>query len=200
MSESVDQGNNLFPVFFKLENMNLLVVGGGYVGWEKLSAVLKNSPNTNTKLVAIEIGEEVRALAKDYPNVQLIEKAFDPTDLEGINLVIVGVDDPEASSTIQAVCREKNILVNVADKPALCDFYLGSVVKKGDLKIAISTNGKSPTVAKRMRELLTDVIPETIDEVLQDMTAIREKLKGNFEYKVDTLNKITKAWKNSKKS
>ena len=196
---SADQGNNLFPVFFKLENMQLLIVGGGYVGWEKLSAVIKNSPATKIKIVAEEFGTEVPELAKDYPNVMLITKTFEDSDLDGVNLVIAGVDNPESSAKIQQACRARNILVNVADKPALCDFYLGSVVKKGDLKIAISTNGKSPTVAKRMREMLTDIIPDSIDEVLQEMKEIRDQLKGNFDYKVDTLNKITKAWKNSKK-
>ncbi|MGL1885408.1 MAG: bifunctional precorrin-2 dehydrogenase/sirohydrochlorin ferrochelatase, partial [Reichenbachiella sp.] len=161
MSQVEDRGNTLFPVFFKLEEMQLLVVGGGYVGWEKLNAVLKSSPLTSVKLIAKDIGPEVRELVKGFTNVTLFEKAFEPSDLKGMNLVIVGVDDPEASTAIQGECRKQNVLVNVADKPALCDFYLGSIVKKGDLKIAISTNGKSPTVAKRMRELLTDVIPET---------------------------------------
>ncbi|UXP33322.1 bifunctional precorrin-2 dehydrogenase/sirohydrochlorin ferrochelatase [Reichenbachiella agarivorans] len=195
---TTDTGNNLFPVFFKLEEMNLLIVGGGYVGWEKLSVVINNSPKTKIKLVAKEMGQEVIDLAMEYPNITLLEKAFEESDLEGINLVIVGINDPDASSSIQLICRQKNILVNVADKPSLCDFYLGSVVKKGDLKIAISTNGKSPTVAKRMRELLTDVIPDTIDEVLQNMTEIRDKLKGDFDYKVNKLNEITKSWKNGK--
>lgn len=198
MNESQDRGNTLFPVFFKLEEMNLLLVGGGYVGEEKLSAVLRSSPHTHVKVVAIEMSDDVKKLAEEYPHVELIEKAFEPSDLEGMNLAIVGIDDPKASSAIQAECRKQNILVNVADKPALCDFYLGSIVKKGDLKIAISTNGKSPTVSKRMRELLTEVIPDSIDDLLENMKRVRDKLKGDFDYKVNKLNEITGDW--SKKS
>lgn len=192
---SEDRGNTLFPVFFKLEQMNLLIVGGGYVGEEKLGAALKNSPLTQIKIVATWFSEAVQSIAKDYPNITLVEKAFEASDLEGMNLVIIGIDDPVASSQIQAACRAKNVLVNVADKPALCDFYLGSVVIKGDLKIAISTNGKSPTVAKRMRELLTEVIPDKIDDVLDQMAKVRDKLKGDFDYKVKKLDEITKDWK-----
>ncbi|RJE71496.1 bifunctional precorrin-2 dehydrogenase/sirohydrochlorin ferrochelatase [Reichenbachiella sp. MSK19-1] len=68
-------------------------------------------------------------------------------------------------------------------------------VRYGDLKIAISTNGKSPTVAKRMREMLTEVIPETIDDVLDQMAKVRDKLKGDFDYKIKKLDEITKDWK-----
>ncbi|MEP1791917.1 bifunctional precorrin-2 dehydrogenase/sirohydrochlorin ferrochelatase [Reichenbachiella sp.] len=187
-------GNNLFPVFFKLEQLHLLVVGGGNVGLEKLTSVLRNSPSTSIRLVAKEISDEVRDLAKDHPNVKLIEREFRPYDLEDIELVIVGIDNTRTSELIRDMAKARGLMVNVADKPELCDFYLGSVVKKGDLKIAISTNGKSPTVAKRIKEYLNESIPKTIDEVLQNMNKIREKLHGNFDFKVRTLNSITKDW------
>lgn len=192
--KSLKNGNNLFPVFFKLEQLQLLVVGGGHVGLEKLTAVLTNSPATNIRLVAKEISDEVREFVKDHSNVKLIEREFRPYDLEDIELVIVGIDDTRTSELIRDMAKVRGLLVNVADKPELCDFYLGSVVKKGDLKIAISTNGKSPTVAKRIKEYLNESIPESIDEVLQNMNKIREKLHGNFDFKVRTLNSITKDW------
>ena len=72
-----------------------------------------------------------------------------------------------------------------------------SVVKKGDLKIAISTNGKSPTFAKRMREILEEILPEGINAILDNLTKIREKLKGDFEYKVKKLDEITSVMKNN---
>jgi len=82
--------------------------------------------------------------------------------------------------------------VNVADKPELCDFYLGSVVKKGNLKIAISTNGKSPTIAKRLKEMFNEVLPDQLDELLQNMHIIRNKLNGSFTDKINKLNTITR--------
>jgi uncharacterized membrane protein YfcA len=79
----------------------------------------------------------------------------------------------------------------VADKPELCDFYLGSIVKKGDLKIGISTNGKSPTIAKRLKELFQDNLPDELDLSLQQMNAFRNTLNGDFAHKVKELNKAT---------
>ncbi|HMC00059.1 MAG TPA: hypothetical protein VKN14_03375, partial [Flavobacteriaceae bacterium] len=77
------------------------------------------------------------------------------------------------------------------DTPGLCDFYLGGIVTKGNIKIAISTNGKSPTVAKRLRQFFEDVIPENIDDLVKNLNKYRKTIKGNFEKKVSTLNKIT---------
>ena len=198
MPSPAEFGNNLLPVFFKLEQMKLLIVGGGFVGWEKLTAVLTNAPQTEVKMVAKEFSREVKELAEPHSNITLVQKAFDPSDLDGMQLVIVGINDIPQSEKIRTACHERGLLINVADKPALCDFYLGSVVKKGDLKIAISTNGKSPTVAKRMKEFLNETIPDTIDEVLQNMNKIREKLRGDFEYKVNKLNEVTKDWKDER--
>ena len=79
----------------------------------------------------------------------------------------------------------------MADTPDLCDFYLGGIVTKGNLKVAISTNGKSPTAAKRLRQLLEDVLPEELDDLLDNLNAYRETLKGDFEYKVKAMNEIT---------
>ncbi len=79
----------------------------------------------------------------------------------------------------------------MADTPDLCDFYLASIVKKGDLKIAISTNGKSPTMAKRIKEVLNDFFPEETQELLDNLNKIRAKFKGDFKEKVKLLNDIT---------
>jgi siroheme synthase-like protein len=84
--------------------------------------------------------------------------------------------------------------VNVADTPDLCDFYLGAVVTKGELKVGISTNGRSPTIAKRFREFLEEVIPEDTNQLLDNMNGIREKVKGDLVEKVKVLNEVTKSW------
>src|SRR5207249_8638494 len=80
----------------------------------------------------------------------------------------------------------------VADTPDLCEFYLGSIVKKGSLKIAISTNGLSPTIAKRIKEVINEMIPKEMESVLQNMTTIRQRLNGTFEEKVKQLDELTK--------
>jgi siroheme synthase-like protein len=186
------EANRLFPVFLKLESLSVLIVGGGNIGLEKLSALLSNAPLTNIKLVSISICDEIRKLAIDYPNIELKERVFLPADADERDIVIIAIDDKNESIQIKEIVKAKGKLVNVADKPELCDFYMGSIVQKGNLKIGISTNGKSPTIAKRLKELFNDLLPEEIDQLLDNMQAIRSRLQGNFADKVNQLNAITK--------
>jgi uncharacterized protein len=184
--------NKLFPVFLKLENLNVLLVGGGAIAHEKLSAILNNSPQTKIKLVAESISEEIKQLAAGISSIELNERKYARSDLKNVNIAISAVGDLALSEEIKKDANEAGVLLNAADKPSLCDFYLGSIVQKGDLKIAISTNGKSPTMAKRIKETLNDVFPDETQEVLENLFTIRENLKGNFDHKVKTLNHITK--------
>nr|WP_232816270.1 TSUP family transporter [Chryseobacterium capnotolerans] len=183
--------NSLYPVFLKLETLSLLIIGGGKIALEKLESVLGNSPETSIRLVAKEISSEVRALQSQYSNIKLYERAYHDDDFNDTDVAIIAVNDIELAAQIRENAHQKNVLVNIADKPELCDFYLGSIVKKGSLKIAISTNGKSPTIAKRLRETFTETIPDEMDLVLDNMQSIRNQLKGDFNHKVTELNKIT---------
>jgi len=184
-------GNTLFPVFLKLDQLNTLIVGGGNVGIEKLTAVLANSPAAKVTLVASNIRTEIRELVSGHAQVTLEERPFEPTDLNGRQIVICATDNKALHQEIVVMAHAKGILVNVADTPELCDFYLSSVVQKGDLKVAISTNGRSPTIAKRLKETLSEVLPVELDDLLQNMTAIRNLLGGDFSEKVRILNTIT---------
>lgn len=184
--------NNLFPVFLKLEELNVLLVGGGNVALEKLSAIVSNAPLTSVRVVALEINDNFRRVASQHEAVEIIQKAYETSDLDWCDIVITAIDDPITSEQIRTDAKQKGKLINAADKPDLCDFYLGSVVKKGNLKIGISTNGKSPTIAKRLKEVFNETIPDQLDEVLQNMHVIRNKLSGNFTDKVNKLNHITR--------
>ena len=191
--------NTLYPIFLKTENFNILIVGGGFVGTEKLSFILKNSPNANITVVAKEISDEIKSMVNGQLSIVLTEKPFEKSDLENKQLAIADTADKELNKAIYRAAKEKNILINVADTPELCDFYLGSIVTKGDLKIAISTNGKSPTLSKRIREFFEDILPENINDLILNLNDYRKTLKGNFEEKVDALNEITKSFKKKKK-
>ena len=186
--------NNLFPIFLKLDALETLIVGGGHVGFEKLSAILKNSPSASVTLVARTIQDPIRDLAESHPRVKLQERNFKLWDLWDKDIVLLATDNRSLHETIRNFARTKRILVNVADTPDLCDFYLGSVVTRGNLKIGVSTNGKSPTISKRMREYLEDAIPEETNELLDNMQKIREQIKGDFNHKVKVLNNITASW------
>lgn len=191
--------NNLFPIFLKLEKLQTLIVGGGNVGLEKISALLKNAPEANITLVAGIIREEIKALAEEHSTITLIERNFIFNDLVNKDIVILATDNKELHIRIREETRGRNVLINVADTPDLCDFYLGAVVSKGNLKIGISTNGKSPTLAKRMREYLEEALPDTINDLLDNLQAIRNKLKGDFHTKVKLMNEVTEAWLHSSK-
>ena len=193
----MSERNNLFPVFLKLEQMDALIVGGGNVGLEKLQAIISNSPGTRIHLVSKKIRNEIKELAREFPNIRLSERIFLKDDMEDVQFVFVAIDDYEESQRIALLAKEKGKLVNVADKPQLCDFYLSSIVQKQQLKIAISTNGKSPTVGKRLKEMFNELLPEELDAVLDDLQIIRERLKGDFTAKVNQLNAITRdlRWK-----
>lgn len=184
--------NELFPIFLKMENLRLLIVGGGYVGLEKLNAVLQNSPSTKIRLVGIDISPSIVDLASKHDTLTLEEKAFESSDLNNTDIVIIAINDKVVSKEIHQIVKSQGKLVNVADTPDLCDFYLGSIVQKGNLKIAISTNGQSPTIAKRLKEVLSDALPQELDEILDQMHLIRNKLKGDFTEKVIQLNALTK--------
>ena len=191
INNSSETQNKLFPVFLKLENLRVLIVGGGKVALEKVTAILNNSPATIIIVVAGHVNEEIRALQKTASDLTVHQRLFKPEDLNAIELLIVAINNKETSLEIKQLARQKNILVNVADTPDQCDFYLGSIVQKGNVKIAISTNGKSPTLAKRIRETFNESFPIEINESLDNLNRLRFYLKGDFTEKVKKLNKIT---------
>ncbi|MFY0605148.1 MAG: bifunctional precorrin-2 dehydrogenase/sirohydrochlorin ferrochelatase [Cyclobacteriaceae bacterium] len=184
-------GNVLFPVFLKLNQIQTLVVGGGNVGLEKVEALLKNDPSANIRIIAPYFLLELEELAKTTDNIVMIKRKVRSWDLRNIDLLILATDDPELHVRLKNKAKKRHLLTNVADTPHLCDFYLGSTVKKGDLKIGISTNGKSPTFAKRFRQMLEEILPESTPELLDQLKNVRDQLKGDFQYKVDKLNEIT---------
>lgn len=158
---------------------------------EKITAVLDNSPEATVTLVSPEIRQEIREVAAGNERLSLIERVFEDGDLAEKDLVIVATNDKEENKRIKSVARAKHILCNVADTPPLCDFYLSSVVRKGNLKVAISTNGMSPTMAKRLKEVLNEALPDNLETAMEQLKAVRDMLKGDFAYKVDELNRIT---------
>jgi siroheme synthase-like protein len=185
------EGNQLFPVFLKLNDLHTVLIGGGNVGLEKLTAIVSNSPQARVTVIAKEFQPEVHSLAAGFNGVKILQKAFDEHDLNTADIVVAATNDNKLNEYIRESAHERKLLINVADKPDLCDFYLGSIVQKGDLKLAISTNGKSPTVAKRLKEVLNEGLPEELDVTLQQMHELRNSLSGDFAYKVRKLNEVT---------
>ncbi|MCF6223846.1 MAG: bifunctional precorrin-2 dehydrogenase/sirohydrochlorin ferrochelatase [Flavobacteriaceae bacterium] len=183
--------NELYPIFLKLSTLEVLIVGGGNVALEKLTFLLKSSPNAKVTVVAKNFIPEIVVLAKKH-TVKTIAKPYENSFLKDKHIVIVATDDLEVNLQVYTDCKSQNILVNVADNPPYCDFYMGSIVTKGNVKLAISTNGKSPTLAKRLRQFFEEVIPDDIDELTENLNNFRQTIKGDFKDKVKKLNELTK--------
>ena len=184
--------NNLYPIFLKCSQLEILLIGGGFVAEEKLHFLTKSSPDARVTLVAPQLREGTEALARTF-GANLIRARYHAGYLQDKHLVIAATDDPVVNETIYRDCRQRHILVNVADNPPLCDFYMGGIVTKGHVKVAISTNGQSPTTARRLREFFEAVLPEDISRLVENLNAYRRTLRGDFEYKVREMNRVTHA-------
>lgn len=182
--------NELYPIFLKASQLNILIVGGGKVALEKVSFLLKSSPNANVLIISKEFEGGLFFLIKKH-NIPFVKAAYNILALKNKQIVIAATNNIEVNKQIYSDAKAENILINVADTPELCDFYLGGIVTKGPVKIAISTNGTSPTLAKRLRQLFEEVLPDEISELTQNLNAYRKKLKPDFEKKVSHLNRLT---------
>ena len=158
---------------------------------EKLTFLLKSSPNAKVLVVSKEFDENLLKLIAEH-NVSIVTASYNKSALKNKQLVIAATNNKQVNKQIYLDAKSENILINVADTPEFCDFYLGGVVTKGNIKIAISTNGKSPTLAKRLRQFFEQVIPENIDDLANNLNSFRKTIKGNFQEKVNTLNNLTK--------
>ena len=189
--------NNLYPIFLKSRSLNVLIIGGGNVAEEKLTFLLKSSPDAHVTMVSPMFRDGTVALAKKGC-VTLVEDVYKKKYLIGKHMIVATTDIPEVNVQVWKDCRAEAKLVNVADNPPYCDFYMGGIVTKGNVKVAISTNGKSPTTAKRLRQFFEDVIPENVDDLVKNLNEYRKTIKGDFEEKVETLNEFTKGLINKK--
>ena len=152
-------------------------------------------------MLATWVNPEIEKLLQEKKNhrVDIIIKSFEPKDIQDhYDLVVAATNFKELNQDIRLAAKAKGKLINVADTPDLCDFCLGSIVTKGWLKIAISTNGKSPTFAKRFRQILEEVLPDETSKLLDNLYIIRDRLQVDFTEKVKTLNQITSSLVNEK--
>ncbi|MGH9497975.1 MAG: precorrin-2 dehydrogenase/sirohydrochlorin ferrochelatase family protein [Terriglobales bacterium] len=141
----------LFPIFVKLYDRPVLVVGAGTIAEQKIRGLLETG--ARIRVVALQAGAVVHEWA-EAGRIMLEERAFSPTDLEGRFLVIAATASSEANQSIFVEARGRGVLCNVVDVPEQCDFFYPAVVQRGDLQIAISTAGQSPSLAQRLRQQL----------------------------------------------
>ena len=164
---------SLLPVFLKLAERPGLLVGAGNVALEKINSLLITG--LRLRVIAPEAKSEIRQLA-DEGRLEWIQRKFVPADLDDNFVAIAATDDPEVNATVYREAVQRGILVNSVDDPPHCDFYFGSVVRRGDLQIAISTAGESPAVAQRLRHEIEELLAADIGPWLKNLGQFRREI------------------------
>jgi precorrin-2 dehydrogenase/sirohydrochlorin ferrochelatase len=162
-----------YPVHLDINNRKVLVVGGGSVGTRKVKTLLDCSARVT--VVSPEVSRKLRELAASG-DIKLAERSYQSEDLNGVFVVIGATDDETLNQQISSDADRLNTLCNIADRPEVCNFILPSIVQRDDLVITISTSGKSPALAKKLRQALENQFGEEYGTLLQLMGAIRKKL------------------------
>jgi precorrin-2 dehydrogenase/sirohydrochlorin ferrochelatase len=142
---------SLFPMFLKLEGRQVLVVGAGNVGEPKIAGLLETG--AHIRVVALQASPAVREWAREG-KIELAVRAFSSDDLAGAFLTIVATNSRTLNERVYHEAQRRGVLCNVVDVPDLCDFFYPAVVRRGDLQIAVSTAGQSPSLAQKIRQQL----------------------------------------------
>jgi len=162
-----------YPIHLDIQNKNCLVVGGGGVGTRKVQTLLKCGANVT--VVSPEISDRLQDLAESE-RLTLKPRPYRTEDIEGVFLVIGASDDETLNRRISSDAERRNTLCNIADRPEKCNFILPSIVRRDDLVITISTSGRSPALAKKLRKKLERRFGPEYGDFLKLMGAIRSKL------------------------
>jgi len=164
----------LFPLFLKLRGRRCVIVGGGKISEGKIAGLL--STGAKIRVVSPEVTQQIAKWRRDR-RVRWAKRKFRKTDLAGAYMVIAATSSIGVHRAIYREARRRGVLCNIVDVPELCDFYYGSVLQRGDLQIAISTAGASPSLAKRLRKKFEKEFGEEYGEWLKSLAKEREKIR-----------------------
>ncbi|KAF1994030.1 siroheme synthase [Amniculicola lignicola CBS 123094] len=169
-------GGGSLLLAWQVRNRRVLVIGGGEVAAGRIVNVL----NADAKVTVVSprdgLNDEV-AYRVEQKQVDFIDRKFEPSDLDGVDMVLCAVDDPVASTQVYKLCQEKRIAANIADVPPECDFYFGSVHRDGPLQIMVSTNGNGPKLANIVRRQIASNLPTNIGAAITRVGLLRRKLR-----------------------
>ena len=166
---------SLFPIYLKLTGRRCLVVGAGNIAESKIESL--HDADADVTVVATRVSQRVQKLADDG-EIHLYIRPFVDEDIEGNFLVVAGTDVPEVNRAVFAGAERRNIMVNAVDDPPYCDYYFPSIVKRGDLQIAISTAGESPALAQQLRRELNEQLPRDLGPWLMELGRLRREVLG----------------------
>jgi precorrin-2 dehydrogenase / sirohydrochlorin ferrochelatase len=181
-----------YPMMLNIENRKCLIIGGGDIACRKISEFIEYGANVT--VVSISINEDIKAFM-DKGLIHYIKDAYHKNYIENAYIVVASTNHSKINNQIFRDCSEKGILVNVVDDPKNCSFIVPSKIKRGDLTISISTNGKSPTLSRAIREELEEKYDENYEILLNILGDVRkeviEKVK-DASMKKEIFNNIVK--------
>jgi len=183
-----------FPAFLKLDNKKILLVGGGNIAYEKLVHLLDFSKNID--IISKEFSDEMISKMQEM-NLKYEQRGYVKGNIAEYAIVIVAVDDITLQAEIFEESKKYKCLCNAVDSVEYCDFIFPSYIKEGALTIAVSTSGTSPAMAKQLRRYLQNLIPQNIDNFLQEMKELRKSLpKGKERMKMldEKVKKYIENW------
>lgn len=125
---------------------------------------------------AAGLNKEVAFRVKEK-QVTHVDRNFEPSDLDNVDMVLCAIDDPEASTQVWKLCKERRITANIADVPPECDFYFGSVHRDGPLQVMVSTNGNGPKLASIVRKKIAETLPANMGAAIENVGKLRKKLR-----------------------
>ena len=163
-----------YPIFLDVEDRGVTIIGGGNVCARKAETMLRYGARVT--VVAPEISDEIERLAR-YGSIAIKRKAYDASDLEGASIVIASTDDTSVNEQVAADARARKIPVNVVDVTPLCEFIVPAIIEKGSVTIAVSTGGKSPALARTLKEDLIRQIGPEYAEVNDLLGTLRDGAK-----------------------
>jgi len=169
-------GNTLLPIFLKLENEPSLVIGGGSVAFQKIKQLL-NSKSKITVVSPVCNSDVWELIYKS--KIKWIQKCYDLKFIDSPKVIIGATSNKQVNRQIFEDAQKLGIPVNIVDQPELCSFYLGAVHSEGDIKVAVSTNGKSPAVAKKIRNIIKKIIPKETASIVNELGKIRKFLQSS---------------------
>ena len=163
---------NLFPIFLKLEGRRCLVVGAGAVGTQKIAGLLE----AGADVVVVDPSPSVSFRETFAARVTWHQRNYVSSDLDGAYLVIVATSDEALNRQIYEEAQRRGILANVVDVPPLCDFYYPAVVRRGALIVAVSSQGESPHLAQRVRDEISNALPEELSSAVDRIGEERRRI------------------------
>ena len=163
-----------YPIFIDVENRDVVIVGGGAVCARKAETMMRYGANVT--VVAPEVTDEIAAWAKNG-RIQVRRKEYEEGDLEGASIVIASTDDECVNGRVARDCRRRKIPVNVVDVTHLCEFIVPAIVEKGSIQLAVSTGGKSPALARTLKEDLQKLVGPEYSELNDLLGRLRPEAK-----------------------